>query len=102
MTTTEMIRTLKARVKELAVLQKKGKRARKTLIPDRAALLRELGIEEPNLAPRHVWRRKALITAALNLSLELRGRPYRHAVRKGLEYACESELSRLRSELAAV
>jgi hypothetical protein len=101
MTTTEMIRTLKARVKEFALLQKKGKRARKTLIPDRAALLRELGIEAEE-APRQVWRRKALITAALNLSLELRGRPYRHGIREGLEYACEAESSRLRSELAAV
>ena len=100
--TTEMIRTLKARVKELANLQKKGKRARKTLIPDRAALLRELGIEAPEDAPRHVWRRKALITAALNFSLELRGKAYRHGVREGLEYSYEAELSRLRSEVAPV
>ena len=93
----EMIQWLRSQLKEMAILQKKAKRARKTTIDkkEREALLKELGIEYPEAAGYDVFLRRAKITAYLNHSLMLRGRTYRHGVRKGLEYSYKKHIKQL-------
>jgi hypothetical protein len=99
---TSAIRTLKEKIKALAVLQKKTKLARKTVHIDpelRKKLLAELGTEYPAGA---AISRKTEITAHLNLYLELRGKAYRHNAPPKDSYelrAYENELSKLRKEL---
>ena len=94
METREAIHAIKDRIKELAVLQHKAKRARKTTIPseERNSLMSECGIE--NSAATYVFYKKAEITALLNFYHELRGSEYRHDVRKGLEYYYDEEIKR--------
>lgn len=95
------IRTLKEKIKTLAVLQKKTKLARKTVRIDpelRKKLLEELGTEYPGSV---AVSRKTVITAHLNLYLELRGKEYRHNVPTDSyeKSRYEKELIQLRKEL---
>ena len=79
----EAIKTLKGRLKDLAILQKKNKLARKTVKIDpelRKKLLEELGIKYPEWAHAEVMAWKNVITAHLNLYHELRGKACRHNV----------------------
>jgi hypothetical protein len=83
---TKAIKTLKEKLKTLAVLQKKNKLACKTVKIDpevKKKLLEELGIKYPEWARGYVVARKIEITAALNLYLELRGKTYRHNAPEG-------------------
>jgi hypothetical protein len=96
------IRQVKSRIKALAVLQKKGKRARKTTIPaeERTALLAELGLtgkSEWGIAAG-VIERRGEISAHLNFYLELRGKKPCHGARSGTEWSYENALAGLRRE----
>lgn len=100
------VREVKSRLKALAALQKKGKRARKTTIPaeERAALLAELG-----LVGRSEWgiavaviERRGEITAHLNFLRELRGKEYCHGVREAASYEYASTIDALRREFPIV
>lgn len=95
------IKTLKEKIKTLAVLQKKTKLARKTVRIDpelRKKLLAELGTDCPGWVASS---RKAVITAHLNLYLELRGKTYQHNVPTDSyeKSRYEKELTSLRKEL---
>lgn len=101
---TAAIRTLKEKIKALAVLQKKTKLARKTVRIDpelRKQLLEELGIKEPGWAAGYARSRKIEITAHLNLYLELRGKTYRHNTPEDSyeKQSYEKMLTQLRKEL---
>lgn len=101
---TQAIRTLKGKIKELAETQKKNKLARKTkrVTPElRKKLLEELGIEHPEWAAGEARARKKVITAHLNLYLELRGKEYRHNVPEDayLKSQYEKIVVELRKEL---
>jgi len=114
MDTKTMIWTLKERLKTMAAQQKPLKRARKTSIPkeERGALLLDAGIEHcwavicdrtgASNAAAFVRERRARITACLNLYNELRGREYRHGIKKGFEYLYDKEMKKLTEELAKV
>lgn len=100
--TRTAIREVKKRIKDLAVTQKKGKRARKTTIPaeERAKLLKEF-----NLVGASQWKianavieRRGEITAHLNFYRELRGKEACHGVRDGAEYAYAVAMDSLRRE----
>ena len=103
MDTTKAIRELKRKIVDLSGKQKFLKRARKSSLPEeeRVSLLK-LGSSEwkPSspweshvMAAIDVVRRRAMITAAINLSHELRGSEHRHG--HGDEYLygkCRQEL----------
>ena len=76
---------VKARIKELSVLQREVKEARKrTYGKDRViALAKKLGATNPLwFSPQsNVVDRKTTITATLNYYNELRGKEYRHNVK---------------------
>ena len=76
---------VKARIKELAVLQREVKEARKrTYGKDKLfALAKRLGSTHPEwFSPQSdVITRKYRITATLNYYNELRGQPYRHKIK---------------------
>ncbi len=82
---------LKEKIKALAALQRRTKRARKTSLPveESAALRKELSGGDPEWGPRRAASeaeiRRVRITACLNLYHELRGSAHRHAVREGME-----------------
>lgn len=98
---------LREKVKMLSAKQRPLKKARKTSIPeeDRRSILLDAGVEwKPSspweshmMATIEVGRRKALITAVINLSHELRGSEHRHG--HGDEYLYEKCQSELRAEL---
>jgi len=104
MDTKTAIRTIRGRLKDLAVTQRKAKRARKTTIPkdERTALLKELGILYPEWAHADVMRRKVEITALINFRHELLGSPYRHGVREDTKADYEGHMNELRKELVLV
>lgn len=94
-------RELKSRLKNLAVLQKKTKRARKTTIPreEYLRLKEEVCPKKADWYPTNeALLRRGEITAHLNFYREIRGKEICHAVRMGVEYEYESTLKRLRKE----
>lgn len=101
------ILAIREKVKMLSVKQRPLKKARKTSIleEDRRSILLDAGVEwKPSspweshvMAAIEVGRRRAMITAAINLSHELRGSEHRHG--HGDEYLYEKCLSELRKEL---
>lgn len=110
MDTRTAIRTIREKVKMLSVKQRPLKRARKTSISEdeRRSILADAGVA---WAPTSAWsshekaalevtQRRTLITAAINLSHELRGSEHRHG--HGDEYLYERALGELRSELVAL
>ena len=98
---------LREKVKSLSVKQRPLKKARKTSLPeeDRRSILSDAGVEwKPSspweshvMAAIEVGRRRAMITAAINLSHELRGSEHRHG--HGDEYLYKKCLEELRTEL---
>lgn len=96
---TMVIRTLRERIKDLASKQRPLKRARKTKIlsAERDALLKLCGMAPDTSLGHAAWevqRRKAVITACINLYHELRGSEYRHnpGCPKWLWDKCDKEL----------
>lgn len=102
------INILRERLKELAELQTKTKRARKTTLPKvewealkvdilkSTARFPDRGWWDHSVAASDAKLRKIEITACLNLYHELRGSEYRHA---GEGYWYEKAMTALRAEL---
>jgi hypothetical protein len=101
MDTRTACRELKSRLKNLAVLQKKTKRARKTTLPkeEYQKLKDEVCPKKTDWYPTNeAFLRRGEITAHLNFYREIRGKEACHSVRHGVEYEYESTLKRLRKE----
>jgi len=99
MDTKIMIRKLRVLIQDLSSKQRPLKRARKTSLPaaERDALLIQASFSgNPSF---EVFRRKARITASINLLHELKGSEYRHG--HGDEYLYKRADEELRSELLA-
>lgn len=108
---TAAIRTLREKIKALASGQRPIKRARKTLISNEerkdlltranvdAGWIKDGGKEAAAHACWIVYRRRAEITACLNLSHELRGSKHRHGVREIVAYDYAKAMDALREEL---
>lgn len=109
MDTNAAIYMLREKVKALAVKQRPLKRARKTSIvgEERSKLIAEAELDwKPSspwgshvMATIEVHRRRASITAAINLSHELRGSKHQHG--HGDEYLYERAINELRKGLMA-
>lgn len=95
------VREVKSRIKNLAVLQRKTKRARKTTIPkeEYQRLKDEVCPKKADWYPTNeAFLRRGEITAHLNFYREIRGKEACHAIRKGVEYEYKSTLESLREE----
>lgn len=109
MDTIEAIRNLKSRIKSLAIVQRKAKRARKTVkisAEERRQLIREItgsrDVSEWWSPATDVLERRALISACLDLYNELREKEFRHGAKKGLEYLYRRYSEELRKEFGLV
>lgn len=98
----EAISTVRERIKSLAAIQIKAKRARKTVrIPkeEREALIKELSAGKAWYSPASdVLRRRGEITAHLNYLHELRGSKYEHGIKKLTEDGYDAAREHLRQE----
>jgi len=83
MDTKTAFKALKDRIKDLSGRQRPLKRARKTTLPadERRIALEKAGMSPSTVPTEAAWevsRRRAKITACLNLCHELRGSEHRH------------------------
>lgn len=109
MDTKNAVRELKRKIVKLSLAQKFLKKARKSTLPkeERETLLlkaesdwRPSSVFESHVAAAvEVVKRRAMITAAINLSHELRGSEHRHGTQD--EYWYRRSDQELRSELLA-
>lgn len=109
METTLMIRALKAKIKDLAAMQVKTKRARKTTLPKgewlllKAELAPKKAYWDHDVAASDARLRKVEITACLNYYHELRGSTLRHGDEKlPNEYWYGKYMTELKAELAKI